>query len=34
MPDQVRHDGEKVIAFLDYDTAAFAGMTEKRDPIF
>ena len=27
MPDQVRHDGQNSITFLNYDTASFAGMT-------
>jgi hypothetical protein len=27
MPDQVRHDRQKLNAFLNYDTVCFAGMT-------
>jgi hypothetical protein len=27
MPDQVRHDGQNLCDFLNYDTVWFAGMT-------
>jgi hypothetical protein len=30
MPDQVRHDGQNLNAFYNYDTVSFAGMTGKR----
>jgi hypothetical protein len=29
MPDQVRHDLQKLNAFLNYDAVFYAGMTEK-----
>ena len=28
MPDQVRHDGQKLNDFSNYDTVCFAGMTD------
>jgi len=29
MPDQARHDKQKLNTFSNYDTASFAGMTGK-----